>query len=62
VLRIRIRWCLHRQSANRPVGDVLWLDDELSIAHKYLMILAVSSTELHLRLPGTRTEYRLVRL
>ena len=62
VLRIRIRWCLHRQSANRPVGDVLWLDDELGIAHKYLLILAVSSTELHLRLPGTRTEYRLVRL
>ena len=61
VLRIRVSWCLHRQSANGPVGDVIWLDDDLGIAHKYVMILMVSPTELHLRLPGTKTEYRLVR-
>jgi len=60
VLRIRVSWCLHRQSAKGPVGDVIWLDDELRIAHKYLLILAANPSELRLQLPGTGTEYMLV--
>jgi hypothetical protein len=61
MLRIRVTWCLHRHSANGPIGDVLWLDDDLQIAHKNLLILAATPTELRLRLPGTTTEYTLVR-
>jgi hypothetical protein len=61
LLRARIRWCVHRQSAKGPVGDVLWLDDDLGIAHKNLLVMAASPAELRLQLPGTSTEYTLVR-
>lgn len=61
VLRARISWCVHRQSAKGPVGDVIWLDDDLGIAHKNLLIVAASPVELRLQLPGTATEYTLVR-
>jgi len=60
VLRSREAWRVHRQG-NGPVGDAMWLDDDLRIAHKILAILAVSPTELRLQLPGTATEYRLIR-
>lgn len=60
VLRSREAWRVHRQGSG-PVGDALWLDDDLRIAHKSLLILGVSSTELVLQLPGTATEYKLVR-
>jgi hypothetical protein len=61
MLRVRVSWCLHRHSAKGPVGDVLWLDDELQIAAKNLLVLGVSPTELRLQLPGSGTEYMLVR-
>jgi len=39
----------------------MWLDNDLRIAHKILAVLAVSPTEMRLQLPGTTTEYKLVR-
>jgi len=62
VLRSREAWRVHRQQTNGPgVGDAIWLDDDLRIAHKILAIVAVSPTELRLELPGTVTVYTLIR-
>ena len=59
-LRGRNAWCVHRQ-ASTHVGDVILLDDDLRIAHRYLAIAAITPNELVLEQPGTTNKYQLVR-
>jgi hypothetical protein len=61
-LRARVSWCVHRQSPRGPIGDALWLDDELRISHKVLLVRAATADELALQAVGpAKPVLRLVR-
>jgi hypothetical protein len=61
-MRARVHWCMHRQSERGPVGDALWLDDELRISPKILLVRAASANELALQAVGSaKPVIRLVR-
>jgi hypothetical protein len=61
-MRGRVHWRMHRQSERGPVGDALWLDDELRISPKILLVRAASANELALQAVGAaKPVLRLVR-
>jgi hypothetical protein len=58
----RTHWCVHRLDEAGPVGDAIWLDDALKIAHLRLNVRAIGPQELHFGALGdTITPYRLHR-
>lgn len=61
----RDRWCVHRQGPGpRPRGDVIWLDDDLGIAHDSVLVIDLEPTApptLVVQPVSTDVHYRLVR-
>jgi hypothetical protein len=56
----RDSWCVHRQDVG-PKGDMIWLDDELGIAHDSVLIIDLTPAALIVQPTDSDIYYKLVR-